>query len=223
MTKKNLTKKGTFRTVKGTSKYGKSSVSKLRVMTGLSEAEFAKICGIKINAYKSLVKRQDEKDAGTSAEFAFQISVATGACPTKLRSNLAYSAETNEEYTYSDYLNYKEYCNSVTERWKSDFADAVGARFSKIVDHLKERDTSEFLSGVVALGCEVDILAKTHGAHKNILGNLIKPSLEESIRNVAGQFPSDTDESYNNAENQKALIKLLDRFLLSYTMRDSSR
>lgn len=204
---------------KGESSYENSAVSRLRVITGLSEKEFAKKCGMKATSYKSLIVRQNKNEKGISLISALQISAATGASAIALMDNSDISIFTRKQYTRSDYDHYVSVSSSIKNHWKKELIQGVAVRFSHMLESLLNKDGDDFLPVIIGLASQIDTLAEKHGTSITDSGLHHGPSINSGIAQIAREVKPQNPNGYTLGNSLESdLVELLEHIETSRTV-----
>jgi len=172
--------------------YTLSAVARLRTITGLSQAQFARRCAINLRTYKSLEKRQHEakkehlkaekerreaekkqakkkkyEPKGLSWQNAFQIAAATGASPEGLMQNELFYPGSERDFTREDYECFLKPLRHIHPHWKEALAEQVMDRFDLLTEQLRKQSFNQFLPEIMALGSQIDDLCRKHGVSKD--------------------------------------------------------
>jgi len=178
--------------------YPNSSVERLRKVTGLSQTEFAALCNIKINSYKTLIKRQDGNGGGLSAENAYRIAAVTGVSPKRLLQNQLRPNGESGKFTKHDYRNYQSSFNFASQVWRNDIVNIIQTRFEETIDLLVDREGLGFLSTLFFLGTELDKINAAIGLQRDDKGKKMEPTVNELVRAMADQVPEATDQLFGD-------------------------
>lgn len=193
-----------------TTEYTLSAVARLRVITGLSQALFAKRCAINLRTYKSLEKRQHKaekerqdqaekekkegkgkkkkkkpKPKGLSWQNAFQIAAATGASAGGLMRNEALCPDSGREFTREDYERFLKPLERIHTDWKHALAEQVMDRFDLLLEQVKRQSLNQFIPEIMALGSQIDDLCRKHGVSKDEKDKELEPCIHKIVNYLA--------------------------------------
>lgn len=196
--------------------YTNSAVARLRVITGMTQVEFAKRCAINLRSYKSLEKRQHEKGTGLSRQHAFQIAAATGASAAYLMRNQLRSTEMNhEKYTRKYFERMMGSYNFITDDWKKDLSFAVTERFDDIVESVQKSAGHRFLPALLALASQIDALAEKHGVTQNKDGEPLKPCIHAIISTARSEIQNPKEGRFAEYSAITDVAAFLEKMLIA--------
>ena len=222
-----------------TTEYTLSAVARLRTITGLSQAQFAKRCAINLRTYKSLEKRQHEakkkqleaekekkagkgnkvkpKPKGLSWQNAFQVAAATGASAEGLMKNKLLCPDSDREFTLEDYERFLKPLKHIHPHWKQALAEQVMDRFDLLTEQLRKQSFNQFLPDIMALGSQIDDLCRKHGVTKGENNLALEPCIHKIVDFLAYDVENPDphraipgDDLLHRLELGKFLRKVLD-------------
>ena len=182
---------------KGTTTYKYSSVAKLRVITGLSEPEFAEKIGMTTSGYKSMASRQEKNRKGVSHDAALRISAATGVSASFLAENLLRSIFTDKNYTRSDYEYHCSLLELIQQSWKEALVRGATKRLEYMLDSILKRDGQAFLPRAHIISSTLHNLENQVGSIYTDCGLSTRPFLHAGIEDIAREVRSKSESLGN--------------------------